>query len=280
MIVPETSKNPGRARSPVTGFHGQITTIPKVLAKRSIMLWIRLATGFLFSTMLLAQELPAGTAIPIKLSTGLNAKHDEAGKKIEGVVMQDVLLPANTKIREKARVTGHLVSVTRPSRSGSGMVVRFDTIEDQAHTIPLKAAVLALASVDNVSQARTPINSSSDLDPVSQWVTRQVGGDVVNRGRGKVGSGEGMIGTWVEGSSVRMKLTPNPQAGCPDGPGYDEEQAVWVFSSAACGTYGLGGLKIVSSGATPPIGDIVLKSTGNVALRGGSGWLLIVVADQ
>src|SRR5215472_6702525 len=103
--------------------------------------------------------------------------------------------------------------------------------------------------MDGVAQAQIPINSSSDRDPVSQWVTRQVGGDVVNRGRGKAASKSGAVGTWVEGSSVLMKLTPNRDAGCPgDGPGYDREQAVWIFSSAACGVYGVTNLEIASSG--------------------------------
>lgn len=244
------------------------------------MLWIRLAALLLPFAMVFAQEIPPGTVLPVKLSTGLSAKTDEAGKKIEGRVMQEVLLPGGAKIREGARVTGHVLSVAKPQPAGSGMVVKFDAIGDRGQTMPLTAAVLAVASVDQVSEARSPINSTSDRDPVSQWVTRQVGGDVVNRGRGKVGARGGLTGTWLEGSSVQIRLTPNPEAGCPGGLGYDEEQAVWVFSSTACGTYGLSDLKIASSGGTAPLGEIVLKSARNVGIRSGSGWLLIVVGQQ
>ena len=88
------------------------------------------------------------------------------------------------------------------------------------------------------------------------------------------------MGTWSQENGVLIKLTPNPKAGCPETEGYEREQAVWVFSSAACGAYGLGDLKIASSGASPPQGEIELTSGKNVAIRGGSGWLLLTVASE
>jgi hypothetical protein len=54
---------------------------------------------------------------------------------------------------------------------------------------------------------------------------------------------------------------------------------VWVFSTAACGTYGLSNVKIASSGRTTPLGEVVLQSTKNISIRGGSGWLLIAVGQ-
>ena len=194
--------------------------------------------------------------------------------------MQDVLVVGMDKIKERSRITGHIVSVTKPGKSGSTLVVKFDVIEDRGRRIPITAALLAFAADNAVSDAQSPINVTSDRDPMTQWTTRQVGGDVVGRAQGKVSSVEGVGGEWLGGTSVSIKLTPNPQAGCPGGPGYDEEQAVWVFSSSACGVYGLKDLKIESSGAMAPFGNIALKSTRNIALRGGSGWLLMAVPDK
>lgn len=91
-------------------------------------------------------------------------------------------------------------------------------------------------------------------------------------------SGTGEVGRWLEGTSVMIKLTPNAEAGCPSGPGYDREQAVWVFSSAACGAYDLKDVKIANSGMTKPLGEIVLTSSRDIAIHGGSGWLLITAA--
>jgi len=42
----------------------------------------------------------------------------------------------------------------------------------------------------------------------------------------------------------------------------------------------LSDVKIASPGSTPPLGNIVLTSSRNVEIRGGSGWLLIVAAAQ
>jgi hypothetical protein len=77
-----------------------------------------------------------------------------------------------------------------------------------------------------------------------------------------------------------MKLTPKADAGCTGGPGYDHEQSLWVFSSAACGTYGLSNAKIASSGLTKPIGEISLSSDRNINIRSGSGWLLIIGGES
>ncbi|HVP52988.1 MAG TPA: hypothetical protein VMT05_12800 [Terriglobales bacterium] len=243
-------------------------------------LWIRLATGLLLAAISTRAGLPVGTVVPVMLRSSLNAKKDGAGKKVEGEVMQEVPLSSGGKISRRSRITGQVVSVTRPGSSGSSIVLKFDAIQDNGQTIPLTAALLAVASFTSVADAQSPIDATSNVEHESAWVTRQVGGDVVNRGRGKVGTRLGVVGRWLEGSSVLAQLTPNPDAGCPSGPGYDREQAVWVFSSSACGTYGLGDLKIASSGSTPPLGNIVLTSSQNVEIRGGSGWLLIVATRQ
>ena len=173
---------------------------------------------------------------------------------------------------------GQVVHVTQPGSSGSSMVVKFDALEEEGRTTALTTRLLAVASTASVRDAQLPITANSDTDPVSQWGTRQVGGDVVRRGQGRVGSRDGVSGSWVGGSSVVIKLTPNPKAGCSEGPGYDREQAVWIFSSAACGVYGLN-VKIAGAGTTPPLGEIEITSRRNVDIGEGSAWLLMVVAE-
>jgi hypothetical protein len=242
------------------------------------MTWITFAIALLV-LVIPAKEIPVGTVIPVMLSSSLNAEKDKPEKEVQGRVMQEVRLPSGERIREGSRIIGHVANVTRGS-SGTSIVVRFEAIQEQGRKTPLKAGLLALASMASVHDAQIPISANSDLDPMSQWVTRQVGGDVVRRGWGKVRSSDGVFGTWVGGNSVLITLTPNPNAGCSGGPGYDREQAVWIFSSAACGAYGLSDLTIARSGGISPPGDIVLTSTRNVAIRGGSGWLLIVLAGR
>lgn len=226
-----------------------------------------------------SDKIPVGTVIPVMLSSSLNAAKDKPDTKLEGKVMQEIVLPSGIKIRQGARILGHTVSVSTGS-SGSSIVVKFSSIQDEGRTIRLTTGLLALASMAFVSDAQLPVSSSSDATPNTQWVTRQVGGDLVKRGVGTVNSSKGLLGRWVGGSSVLMKPTPNADAGCSGGPGYDQEQALWVFSSAACGTYGLSNAKIASSGLTKPIGEISLSSDRNINIRSGSGWLLIVAGES
>ena len=247
---------------------------------KAVMSWFRWAAVLVLSTAAMAQQIPAGTVIPVMLSTGLNSGKDGAGKNIEGKVMQEVPTPLGFTISKGSKVSGQIVSAGKSGGSESTLVLKFDSIQDHGRSIPLTAAVLAVASMQSVAQAQAPINSNSDMQSASGWVTRQVGGDVVSRSQRKVGTPGGLTGTWLEDSSVMIKITPNADAGCPGGPGYDRPQAVWIFSSSACGTYDLGSARIASSGATPPLGNVSISSDRNLQIRGGSGWLLIIVAEN
>lgn len=246
------------------------------------MAFSRMVVVLVLTSSLIADEIPDGTAVPIQLSPGLNAKKDPAGKKLQGKVMQDVPLSTGERIKAGSRIFGYVVRVTKRGSSGFGIVVRFDSIQDGERTIPLVAAVLAVASAAGVHEAQIPINSAANIEPTTQWVTRQVGGDIVNRGLRKVAS-ETVVGTWVGGNSVIMKLTPNPGAGCAGGAGYDREQAIWIFSSSACGVYeltGLSNIKIVRSGSGTPPGEVEFASDKDVSLRAGSGWLLMSLSSR
>jgi hypothetical protein len=112
--------------------------------------------------------------------------------------MQDVPLPTGERIRAGSRIFGYIVRVTKRDPSGFGIVVRFDSIQDGERTITLVAGVLAVASAAGVHEAQIPINSAANVEPTTQWVTRQVGGDIVNRGLRKVAS-ETVVNTWGEG---------------------------------------------------------------------------------
>src|SRR5215831_13831019 len=240
---------------------------------------ITFAIALLLLPIAASDKVPVGTVIPIMLSSSLNAAKDKPDMRLEGRVMQEITLPSGIKIREGAQIFGHTVSVSKGS-SGASVTVKFNAIQNEGQRIPVTTGLLALASMAFVNDAQRPVSVNSDMDPDTQWVTRQVGGDIVKRGWGKVFSSGGIEGRWMGGSSVAIKLTPNAQAGCSGGPGYDHEQAMWIFSSAACGTYGLSDVKIASSGVTKPIGEIGLSSNRNINIRGGSGWLLIVAGES
>lgn len=239
------------------------------------MTLIRLIVTVLFSTLALAaQNLPPGTALPVMLNTSLNAKSVKPGQKIEGKLMQEVMLDAG-KLKSGSHLTGHVVSVSQPGPSGARIVLQFDQLQNEHQSIPLHVGLRALASQQNVFNAGLPVDASSSTESSQEWVTKQVGGDFVFRGRGYVSSDKGRVGTY-SGSGVWAPLPATD--GCPAGDSTNPQQALWIFSTTACGAYGFEHTKLEQSGLTPPLGQIVLGSPTDIDVRGGSGWLLMVVS--
>jgi hypothetical protein len=236
---------------------------------------IRLAVSLLsLAAALSAQNLPAGTALPVELSSTLNAKSVKPGQKIEGKLMQEVNLGEDAKIKSGAHVSGHIISATKPGPNGAKITLQFDSIEDEHQTIPLHVALRALASSQSVFNAGLPAGAASTYESSTSWTTQQVGGEVVFRGRGYVANGDGKVGVW-NGSGVWGKLAASGD--CPAGESPDPQQALWIFSTTACGAYGFERTKVDQGGYSAPLGQIVLTSTKDIDVRGGSGWLLVVL---
>lgn len=227
-----------------------------------------------------AQEIPAGTVIPVMLQSTLDARKSKPGQKIEARVMQDVPLPAQTRIRAGSKLIGHVVEVTRSiPASGSRIVISFDRLRMGRADVPITTSLRSLASMMDVFEAQLPTNAIDDYGTTpSDWVTVQVGGDVVYRGAGIVMSPDNqVVGKSTGGGDVTAKLIASRERGCGGALADDDrEQALWLFSPSACGAYGFQDLKIAHAGRQEPVGQIILESPQNVRLLGGSGLLLRV----
>jgi len=217
-----------------------------------------------------AQQIPPGTVLPVMLNSTLDARHAKPGEIITGHIMQDVPLPDNARIRCGARVVGHIVSAS--TSPAARLTVSFDQVEFRGKPIPIAAHLRALASAFEVTQAGLPTNTVDDYgSSTSDWNTMQIGGAEVFRGSGEVMTAGSVVGRATDYGAVTAQLQSAPQRGCSSGS--SREQSLWLFSPWACGTYGLGDLRIVPAGRP---GDITLESSGNVRVIGGSGWLLQV----
>ncbi len=141
---------------------------------------------FLLASALMAQEIPAGTIIPVMLRTTLDARKARVGQKIEARVMQDVPLASRTRIRAGTKLLGHVVEVKRPSAaSGSRIVMSFDQLMIRGSAIPVTTSLRSLASMMEVFEAQLPTNAIDDYGTTpADWVTVQIGGDAVYRGDG------------------------------------------------------------------------------------------------
>lgn len=249
--------------------------MPRARTAPTVGLLLLLTSGALAATL-----VPDSSILPARLETSVSSKNAKVGELMRARIMQAVPLLGDAAIPAGSILTGKVtaVKVATPGEGGS-LAFRFDTLHVAHENVLLTLRLRAIASDLEVRQAQLPRNSDPTASSNS-WTTVQVGGDVVYRGGGPVRSRSGVVGKPVEGG-VLVRLDANPARGCRnDGTG-ERAQAMWLFSSDACGIYGLADLTIVPAdhnAQTSAPGEIDLKSAkGNVELKSGTGFLLRVV---
>ncbi len=242
--------------------------------KRAV--WISL---LMFAPNSFAQSsIPAGTILPVGLNSSLNSRKLKPGQIIHGRVMQDVPLAPGSKIHAGTKVIGHVIDVKPANGAGGGQVsLRFDTLMVSKQRVPITANLRALASPMDVEAAQVPESGPDRGTSQAAWTTDQIGGEVVYRGGGPVANGLRSVGEPTYGG-VLVRVSAKPGTNCRgDMEGNDRLQALWVFSSDACGTYGFADLALVHAGRSNPVGEISLASDhGDINVRAGSGMLLRV----
>lgn len=225
-----------------------------------------------------AQEIPSGTALPVRLNTKLDEKTATTGQPITASVAQDVPLPSGGKIRAGSRVSGRVLQAGRKGDGSSYIRLRFDQVRANGRDIAITTSLRALATPRDVLDAQMPDHSPVRGESPANWTTTQIGDDVVYRGGGHVMHGDTVVGDPVS-DGVLAVLLPVRQPGCEAASG-DHRLALWVFSSSACGAYGFGRFDIAHAGDTNPVGEIVLQSGKNVRVYAGSGMLLLTVSPM
>jgi hypothetical protein len=228
--------------------------------------------------------IPPGTILPVHLNSAISSSKSKAGQIITGRIMQDVPLPAGLKIRAGSKIIGHVVEMTPASAvSRARISLQFDQLVSSNQRFSITTNLRAIAGFMEVADAQAPYGAGESND--NQWLTTvQVGGDVAYGEGGPVTSGEDasiVVGKLVKGSllgQVRAREGTKCRGAIY---GNDSPQALWVFSSDACGTYGLEHIKIEHAGRTDPAGVIVLVSDhGNLRIASGAGMLLRVNASS
>ena len=240
------------------------------------MNWMFLALSMLFAYGVFAQSsIPPGTILPARLNSSLNFQKIHAGQRITARVMQDVPLPSGQKIKSGSKLAGEVLTV-EPGGSAQPAIIklRFDQLDYSHHSVRINTNLRALASLMEVEDAQTPL-TGPDRGTPWVWATRNLIGGEVAYGTGPVARGTEIVGEGLI-DGVLMPARANEPLGCrAEVDGNREPQAFWVFSSDACGVYGLGDLHISHAGRTAPIGEIMLTSrSGRANVRSGSGLLL------
>jgi hypothetical protein len=230
----------------------------------------------LFAAQLWAQNaIPAGTILPVGLNSSLNSRKLKTGQGITARVMQDVPLSSRLKIHAGAKVIGHVVDVRRAP--DARVSLRFDTLVISGRSISITTNLRAVASMMAVEDAQIPAFGPDRGTPENVWTTQQIGGEVVYRGAGPVADGLQSVGQPAP-NGVLVHVSRKPGTGCrSDNDSKVRLQALWLFSSTACGEYGFPDLAIAHAGRTNPVGEIILTAEhGEVNVRAGSGMLLRV----
>jgi hypothetical protein len=225
--------------------------------------------------------IPAGTILPVRLNSTISSAKSKPGQVITGRIMQDVPLSSGIRIKEGSMVVGHILEVTLATAGKTATIsLRFDKLVSRHQEIPITTNLRAIAGFMRINEAQTPPMGPGESD-VYRWLTTvQVGGDIVYGEGGPVtthNDPNDVVGKAVTGG-VLVQVRANEAAKCRGATdGNEAPQALWVFSSDACGTYGLGHIRIVSAGRSGATGVIVFSSDkGNVKIPGGAGMLLRV----
>jgi hypothetical protein len=232
------------------------------------------------ATALLRQASVApGTILPISLNNSLSSRKSKPGDAISGRIMQDVPLQNGFSIHSGSRVMGHVLSVAAAANGGSPQIsFQFDSVQLGHSTIAVTTNLRALASPSEIDDAQLPLYGGDRGTPSTAYTTVQIGGDeVVYRGGGPVARGDSVVGKPVYGG-VLATVSSRPGAPCRGvREGNNQPQALWLFSSDACGVFGYPGVSISHAGRTNPRGQIILSTTNRqLNVRGGSGILLRV----
>lgn len=229
-----------------------------------------------------ASPLPGGTVLPVRLENTISVKEAERGQLIEAKITQDVPLANRDKVLAKSTVKGSIVSVEKDADGTAVKVtLKFNQLETRNETLAIATYLRAIASFRAVRSAQTPWTGADGGTPAGWGDTVQIGGDIRYGDGGAVRSrGKQKVGKGVRGG-VLVQVRANPALGC-DGPvnGDNHPQALWVFSSDACGVYDLKDVKISHSGKSEPVGEIILHfEKDDMKLEAGTGILLRIATQ-
>ena len=222
-----------------------------------------------------AQPIPAGTILPVSLSSALRSDKSGGGTTIIATVMQDVPLGRGETLRKGSTLTGHVVEAITPGKGSdeSKISFQFDQVRLGDVTVPIITTLRAVTSMTAVLAATPELTSPDYADDQIQ-----IGGDQISYG----GGGPVMVGSQVVGKYTSHGVLANvdQDLGTPCSVTIDsnaQPQAFWLFSVNACGSYGFGDLKIFQSGLTEPLGEVTLVSNRKaVKVDKGSAMLLRV----
>ena len=166
--------------------------------------------------------IPAGTILPLQLNSSLNSKKSKPGQVVTARLMQDVPLPLGRKIKAGSKAVGRILDVVEAKHgAGAQLSVQFDTLVVSQRRIPITTNLRALASMMAVAYAQLPNTGPDSGTSEYEYVTDQIGGDVVYGRGGSVTNGlqvvENIHRQWCTGAGFVQTRHEVPWRGRRDG---------------------------------------------------------------
>jgi hypothetical protein len=227
--------------------------------------------------------IPPGTVLPLRLEKSITTKDAQKGQPIEAQIAQEVPLSNGSKIPLRSTVIGSIVSVERDTDGpGLSVTLQFNELDDHKETVRFSSFLRAIASFRAVREAQSPLTGADTGSPTGWSNTIQIGGDIrFGEGGAVRNQAKQQVGRGVRGG-VLVHVRENRALGCEGPVNMDDHlQALWLFSSDACGTYDLKGVKITHTGKNAPVGEFTLHfEKEDMRLEAGAGILLRIASPQ
>jgi hypothetical protein len=232
-----------------------------------------------------AASLPGNTTLPVTFATTVEAGKAKINDPIRVHTMQTVILPDGTRVPKGTVVVGHIsqsvpfqfdqtpYATQKPSLLG----IHFDQIELKDGPRPVSFEVRAIAGAYAVDDASRPINAT-EQQMTGTYV--QIGGDTYWPPDEKIRSRSGDIVAYVRKDGIFARPLAAEANNAETGIACDaisREQAVAVFSAAACGLYGISDAVLENNGSDGSGTFVLTSNRRSVFILARSAALLEVL---
>lgn len=160
--------------------------------------------------------VPAGTTLPLSLSTGLSSKSSKVGDTVRAVVTENVVVDGKTAIASGTTVAGSVIKVVSGSDKIGGtpqVMMGFDRLElPGGKDVPITGEFTSMGKSDNTRDAVKIVGGAAAGallgDQVSKKDKGKVIGGILGAAAGAVAAKEtGTEVTLAEGSPMSLTLS-------------------------------------------------------------------------
>jgi hypothetical protein len=149
--------------------------------------------------------VPAGTELPLSLTTGLTSKSAKVGDTVRAVVTSPVMVDGRTAIASGTTVAGSVIKVVSGSDKIGGtptLVVAFDRLElPGGKDVPISGEITSTGKSDNTRDTVTIVGGAAAGALLGDQVSSKDRGKVIG---GILGAAAGAVAASKTGTEVEM----------------------------------------------------------------------------